>query len=122
MHEMSLAQSLLDIVRQEMQAHALTQLKEVKVTCGRLSGVVPEAMHTAFTALIRQTDLDGASLELELIPLQLCCAHCQTIFSPQDESSLAVLAAFAPCPTCHQEIGHQVLAGKELNIEYIEGE
>ena len=119
MHEMSLVQSLLDIVRQEMQAHALIQLKEVKVTCGRLSGVVPEAMHTAFTALTRQTDLDGASLELEVIPLQLCCAHCQTIFSPQCEGSLA---AFAPCPTCHQEIGHQVLAGKELNIAYIEGE
>lgn len=116
---MSLVQSLLDIVRQEMRAHEIAQLQEVKVTCGRISGVVPDALHMAFTALTRQTDLDGASLKLEVIPLQLCCGGCETHFSPEEEGSLA---AFAPCPTCGQEIGHRVLTGQELNIEYIEGE
>ena len=119
MHELSLVQSLLGIVRQEMQAHELTQLKEVKVVCGRISGVVPEALHMAFSALIRQTDLQGASLKLELVPVRLCCGQCQTPFSPEMEGSLA---AFAPCPACGQEIGHRVLAGQELNIEYIEAE
>ena len=119
MHEMSLVQSLLYIVRQEMQAHELTQIKEVKVSCGRISGVVPEALHMAFAALTQQTDLDGATLELEVIPLQLCCGQCETPFSPEQEDPLA---AFAPCPACGQEIGHRVLAGQELNIDYIEAE
>lgn len=119
MHEMSLVQSLLDIVRQEIRAHELTTLKAVKVTCGRLSGAVPDALHMAFTALTRDTDLDGARLDLELVPVKLQCGECGENFSPSDNESLA---AFAPCPACGQEIGHRVVSGQDLNIEYIEAE
>mgnify|MGYP006275353521 FL=1 len=118
MHEMSLTQSLLDIVRQEMNSHGLTRLLEVKVACGRLSGVVPDAMHMAFTALTQDTDLCGACLNLEPVPLKLCCAECGTQFCPEQDC----LAAFAPCPACGQEIGHRIVSGQELNIEYIEAE
>ncbi|MFO7875826.1 MAG: hydrogenase maturation nickel metallochaperone HypA [Desulfovermiculus sp.] len=119
MHEMSLVQSLLDIVRQEIRAHELTRLKTVRVTCGRLSGAVPDALHMAFTALTRDTALDGASLDLEIVPVKLQCGQCGKNFSPQDHG---LLAAFAPCPACGQEIGHRVVSGQELNIEYIEAE
>jgi hydrogenase nickel incorporation protein HypA/HybF len=119
MHELSLVQSLLDIVRQELRAHELTRLKAVKVTCGRLSGAVPDALHMAFTALTRDTDLDGSRLDLEMVPVKLQCGECGKSFSSPDKGSLA---AFAPCPSCGQEIGHRVVSGQDLNIEYIEAE
>jgi hydrogenase nickel incorporation protein HypA/HybF len=121
MHEMSLVQSLLDIVRQEMDTHTLTCLQTVKVSCGRLSGVVPDALHMAFDALTRNTDWHGAVLDLEIVPLCLRCTQCGNTFSPKEDSP-GTLAAFAPCPVCGQEIGHQVISGQELNIEYIEAE
>lgn len=119
MHEMSLVQSLLDIVRQEIRANDLTRLKAVKLRCGRLSGAVPDALHMAFTALTRDTDLDGARLDLEVLPVELECGQCGKKFSPPDQGSLA---AFAPCPVCGQEIGHRVMCGQDLSIEYIEAE
>ncbi|MFP4048368.1 MAG: hydrogenase maturation nickel metallochaperone HypA [Desulfovermiculus sp.] len=83
MHELSLVQSLLDIVRQELRAHKLTRLKAVKVTCGRLSGAVPDALHMAFTALTRDTDLDGSCLELEIISVKLQCGQFGQLHGPR---------------------------------------
>ncbi len=121
MHEMSLVQSLLDIVRQEMDVHKLTRLQTVKVNCGRLSGAVPDALHMAFDALTRNTDLHGAELDLEVIPFSLHCTHCGQTFSLKGDEQ-GTLAGFAPCPTCGQKIGHRVISGQELHIEYIEAE
>lgn len=121
MHEMSLVQNIVDIARQEMASHGLTRLKSVKIACGKLSGVVPDALHMAFRSLTAQTDLEGAGLELEMVPVRLCCAQCGHTFCAQNDEP-AFLAAFVPCPECGQEVGHRVLAGQELNIEYIEAE
>ncbi|WP_027369287.1 hydrogenase maturation nickel metallochaperone HypA [Desulfovermiculus halophilus] len=121
MHEASLVQSMLDIVRQEMHTHGLTRLTAVKVVCGRLSGVVPDALHMAFQAMTRQTELDNASLDLEIVPLRLRCAQCGNDFCPEQEDC-GSLAVFAPCPFCGQDAGHRILCGQELNIEHIEAE
>ena len=119
MHEMSLMQGLLDIVRQEMAAHQARHLQVVKVTCGQLSGVVPDALDMAFTALTQGTNLEGAKLDLHLDPLHLRCGQCGQTFSPGTEECLA---SFAPCPHCGNEIGHAILSGQDLLIEYIEAD
>ncbi|MCF8031133.1 MAG: hydrogenase maturation nickel metallochaperone HypA, partial [Desulfohalobiaceae bacterium] len=44
MHEMSVAQSLIDIIRNEMDKNAVTTLQTVKVKAGRINAIVPEAL------------------------------------------------------------------------------
>jgi len=119
MHEMSIAQSLLELVRQEMDKNNVSRLLKVKVCCGRLNAVVPDALHLAFEALTRQTDLEGAELEIEEIPLILACGHCGQTFDPGDGDT--VFFHF-PCPACGEDIGHSVQQGRELHIDFIEAE
>lgn len=118
MHEMSLATSLIDIVREEMRKHGVARLSLVRLRCGALANVVPEALSMAFEVLTDGTDLAGARLEMTEEPLRLACGKCGREYSP--EASAA--AIFSPCPFCGEEIGHRVLAGKELYIEHMEVE
>ncbi|KAF0233928.1 MAG: hydrogenase nickel incorporation protein [Desulfovibrionaceae bacterium] len=96
MHEMSIAQSILDIIQQEMEKNGLTQLIRAKVKFGGLTNTVPEALETCFMALTVKTPLESAVFELNRM--------------------------LVPCPACGEDLGHTVLAGKELFIDYIEAQ
>ncbi len=117
MHEMSIVQGLLDIIRQEMGRHGVTRLHEVKVVHGRLTNVVPEALDLAWEVLSKDTEFEGARLVTEEIPLRLRCGACRAEFSPEHLS-----AVLAPCPSCGEELGHEVVAGREMYIAQIEAE
>lgn len=71
MHEMSLVTSLLSIIREEMERHALHRLLQVRARYGALANIVPEALSVAFEALTAGTDWEGAVLQAEEIPLSL---------------------------------------------------
>lgn len=118
MHELSLVVGLLDIVRQEMRKHGAEKLLLVRVRCGALANVVPEALSMAFEVQTVDSDLDGARLELVEEPVRLACGGCGLEFSPRAIPT----ALFAPCPDCGEEIGHRVLSGKEMYIDHIEVE
>ena len=68
MHEMSLVTSLLSIIREEMERHALHRLLQVRVRYGALANIVPEALSVAFEALTAGTDWEGAVLQTERNP------------------------------------------------------
>ena len=114
MHELSIAQSLIALIEDEMVKHGKETLVSVKIKHGRLSAVVPEALEMGFTALTMDTRLAGAEIVLEETPVVLRCRACAKEFTPEGSS------AFAPCPACGEELGHTVLSGRELYIEYLE--
>jgi hydrogenase nickel incorporation protein HypA/HybF len=115
MHELAIAQNLLEIIREEMKKHEKTRLITVKVKHGRLSSVVPEALEMAFTSMTMDTSLADAALVMESVPLTLKCHSCGKEFSPENASHI-----FIPCTHCGEEVGHEVVSGKELFIEYLE--
>lgn len=116
MHELSIAQSLIGIIKDEMEKHGLTKLHAVRVKHGRLAALVPEALAFAFEACTLGTPMEGVQLELSEIPIILKCSECDTEFSP-DKSDL-----FMPCPKCGEGLGHRVLQGKELYLDNMEAE
>lgn len=118
MHEMSIAEAMLDIIRDEMNRNKASRLLSVRVSCGVLSQVVPEALDLGFTVMTKDTDLEGARLDIVREDLCLACGRCQQEFYPEP----GLLALVAPCPHCSQETGHQVLRGKNLSIEHLEVE
>ncbi|NJB66556.1 hydrogenase nickel incorporation protein HypA/HybF [Desulfobaculum xiamenense] len=117
MHEMSIAQSLIGIIQEEMKKHELTKLRTVRVKYGKLAAIVPDSLQFAFEACVIGTPLEGATLEMELLPLKLKCGECGTLFSPEDPNTL-----FVPCPKCGEGLGHEVLQGKELYLDNMEAE
>ena len=112
MHEMAIAQSLLDIVLQ----HAARQpgrVTRVKLQVGQMTQVVPEALEFGFQALAQGTAAEKATLEIEIIPLSVHCEGCgQTAFL----ETYRFL-----CPKC-QSPQVKLLTGRELAVEYLEVE
>lgn len=116
MHEMSLAVSLLDIIRQEMEKHRAERLVRISLRYGALANVVPESLLLAFEVQSQGTPFEGARLELTEEALRLRCNACGREFAPE----AAVAGLFSACPGCGEDFGHQVLAGKELYIDHLE--
>ena len=111
MHELSLAQSILNIVKEHTPPEQIGAVRCVRVQVGRLAGVVAESLEFCFTALVAETELEATRLELETIPLRLACADCrETLESEGDVFS---------CPSCG---GHQttIVSGMELWVTEIE--
>lgn len=117
MHELSLVQGIVDIVKQEMENHGLTKLLKVRVKYGRLAQVVPDALQMGWEVMTNGTPFAGAELELEEIPLRVACCKCATEFSPVETEGLLMT-----CPSCGEDFGHKVLSGREFYLDEIEAE
>ncbi len=118
MHEMSITDSLLGMVREELARHGAQKLILVRVRYGPLANLVPEAMEMAFEVLTAGTEFEGAKLELAATPLVLGCTACGREFSPEGGSP----SPFVPCPACGAELGHSVISGRELYLDHLEAE
>src|SRR3954447_14334145 len=76
MHEMAIAESVLNIAFGEMDRRAATRLTKVKLSIGEFSGVVKEALEFAFSALTHDTRAADAEFEIEVVPLKAECSTC----------------------------------------------
>jgi hydrogenase nickel incorporation protein HypA/HybF len=111
MHEMSIAQSLVDILREEMVRHNAGNLRSVKLHVGQLSAIVPESLSFCFQVITSGTDMEGAVLNMEVIPLRGTCEDCRQEFEIKEYVFV--------CPNCS---GTRVRtdAGQELSIVEME--
>lgn len=117
MHEMSIAHSLIDLIREETKNHEGRRLLRVKVRHGVLAGIVPEALEMAFLVLTEKTDLEGVVLETEEDPLRMQCGACGHEFIAPGTRASALISA---CPECQEEFGHKVLSGREMFLDQME--
>jgi hydrogenase nickel incorporation protein HypA/HybF len=111
MHEMSIAQSLIDIIQEEMDRHQATSLRSVRLNIGQLSAVVPESLSFCFEVITTGTPLEGAELIMNMVPLTGACRSCGETFEIENY-------AFT-CPKCDSpEI--DTVSGQDLSIVEME--
>jgi len=113
MHEMGIANSILEAVASEMRRHRETRATKVGVRIGELTAVDAESLRFCFEALSRDTDLEGLQLEIELCPRRHRCDPCGQTFSVRDYD-------FA-CPQCGT-METKYVSGDELELAYVEVE
>lgn len=111
MHELSIAEGILDIVRQYLPEGDHKGVKAVRMKVGTLAGVVPDSLEFCFSAIIQGTSLQGATLEIEHIPLVVECRQCKA----RSESELSMFV----CPSCGDG-KVTVISGQELQVTEIE--
>ena len=111
MHELSVVQSILEIVQQHLPDGNAKSVKAIRVKVGEMSGVAPESLEFCFASLAQNTPLRNATLQIDLVPYSLHCAQCATTFTSNDGTMI--------CPICG---GHEaeVLSGDELRVSEIE--
>ncbi len=113
MHELSIAQSVLDAVGKELGSRPGAVLRTVGLRVGELAGVDDESLRFSWDCLTRDTAYQGVALEIENRAWQRHCPLCGLIF--------AVFDAQTTCPQCGtQETEHE--CGDELDIAYLEVE
>ena len=113
MHEMGIANSVLESVRTEAQRFPGRHIYKVGVRIGELAGVDPEAMRFCFEALVRGTDLEPLSLDVDYRPRRHECQACGRSF-------VAPLEDLA-CPQCGAT-DSRFIGGDELELAYLEVE
>ncbi len=113
MHELSIAQSIMQIVFAEAgRSHARRVLK-VSLKIGELSGVFPESLSFCFELLSRGTIVEGALFEIERVPLQGYCTLCDKRFLIENH-----LYRCRHCGSSKIEL----ISGHELQVDCIEVE
>ena len=80
MHELGIADSILDAVRAEAAKRPGVRVAKVCVRVGALSGVVPDALSFGFECLVQGTDLEPLALVIENVPRRQRCPHCDFTF------------------------------------------
>ena len=111
MHELSIAQSILDTVLTEKQARDLDTVESVTVRVGAMSGVLPDALQFCFEAIRIDTPLDGCDMIIEPVPIRIACRAC--------DRSTTVDSFLFVCPAC-ESVHVDVIEGYDLEIAYIE--
>jgi hydrogenase nickel incorporation protein HypA/HybF len=111
MHELSIIASLFEILLEKAGEQQALKITRVKLNVGRLSGVVPEALETAFEFYKKGTIAETAELEIEELPLKVMCQSCRWE---------ALLDGYIfVCPSCNST-NLKILQGTELLLEKIE--
>jgi len=111
MHELSIANSVLDAVRAEIQRRPGARLLKVGLRVGELAGVDPEALSFGFQALVQGTEFEAASLEIDARPRRQRCPECDREFIVRDYDTA--------CPDCGA-VRTECVGGDELELAYLE--
>ena len=79
MHEMALAEGILDIVLSYADKNEAKKVTEISVLVGEMTGVVDESLEFCFTSIAKDTKAEGAKLILKRIPLVARCLECGSL-------------------------------------------
>lgn len=83
MHEMSLAQALVDRAAELARRDGCQRILAIDVRIGVLSGVMRDALEFCFPAAARGTLLEGAVLRVTEVPLKALCRACGRASQPE---------------------------------------
>ncbi len=108
MHELSIALSILDLAAEEAQRHGSVRVLEIHLKLGRLSGVVKEALLSAYELARTSTRFEEAQLVVEEVQVLVRCPACRTTRAVVSEQQLCC----AECGTPSAE----VVRGRDLAV------
>ncbi|HLP97431.1 MAG TPA: hydrogenase maturation nickel metallochaperone HypA [Sideroxyarcus sp.] len=92
MHEMSLAESVVDLVEYRARNNGWQHIKGVRLEIGKLSGVEPDAIRFCFDAVAGGTLAEGAALDIVEQDGIAWCFDCAR--------TIALAVRGDPCPEC----------------------
>lgn len=111
MHEMGIAASVLDIVRDHVPDARGGQVRRVYVRVGELSGVQPDSLAFCFEAIVQGTPFRRARMVVERVPAVRACRTCGTRFAHG--------APLTACPGCGG-VDAPLVSGDELMVSEVE--
>lgn len=111
MHEMSLAEGILQIAEETARTHSASEVRTVVLEIGALSHVEEQALRFCFDAVTRGTVADGARLDVLPVPGVAWCMPCG--------ESVPLARLGDACPRCGS-YQLQVVGGTEMKVWEVE--
>lgn len=107
MHELTVAESILEIVTNAAQKRRITG---ISLVIGEFTSISPDSLKFCFDLISRGTIAEGAVLSLTGVETAFRCKHCSFEFG---------LDSSGVCPCCGQNSGEMV-RGREFYVESID--
>lgn len=111
MHELSIAQNIVDIVGQYVPPADQQRVRKVLVRIGAMAGVIPDSLTFCFSAVIHHTPLAQAVMEIEHVPFTITCHSCNQTSTAEPGIAL--------CPACGS-LDTDITSGTELQVVSID--
>ncbi|HHI00042.1 hydrogenase maturation nickel metallochaperone HypA [Thermovirga sp.] len=115
MHELSLIEALIEELEKQNELNKWGKVLKVNLKVGAMRQVIPEVMTFAFEVSTEGTFLDGAKLELDIVPIKWRCKACGNEWDEERATNGGL------CEKCGS-IDVELLSGMELEIESLEVE
>jgi len=113
MHEFGIVEDILATINKIATEQKFKKINRVTIQVGKLRQVIPENLQFAFSVLAENTIAANAQLVIDEIPITIRCQSC---------NQKATIADFTYiCPHCNSS-DLEILTGKEIILETIEGE
>ena len=107
MHELSIASSLMDLCLETALKNNAVSIKRIKIKVGKMSGVMPHFLQSAFEAVQKNTIAENAVLEIVEEEIEIQCKGC-------GQKTKMETYAFI-CPACGSpEL--EILSGNDLQL------
>ena len=117
MHELSMAQGIIDAVLKTAEENNATEVNEVTIEVGRLAMINPEQLEFMLGVLVENTLMEDAEITFEEIPIEMDCHDCdfhgEAVLDDSDH-----YAPLVKCPEC-DSLSVEVLNGKDIVVKNI---
>lgn len=110
MHELGIMYEVVKTVESFARKNNVEKIDTLVLQIGELSPVVPRYIKECYSAAIDGTLLQDTKLEIEILPGNALCKHCNKVFN--------ILENNKKCPEC-EEVDWELLCGKEFMIKEI---
>ncbi len=111
MHEMSLCEGVLQIIKAEAKNQKFCTVKRVILDVGVLSGVEISALEFAFDVVMQGSVAENATLEINKLQAHAWCMQCAEVVTVKER--------YDACPKC-EGYQLQISSGDELKIRELE--
>ena len=113
MHELAIAQGIIEIVNSEAKKNGFERVLEINLKIGEFSGIIPECLLEFFPVAAASTPAEGAELRIDTVDAQFKCADCGYEGRADRKN--------ACCPAC-RSTAIKMTAGRELYVENLKVE
>lgn len=117
MHELSMAQGILNAVIDTAENNNATEVTEVTIELGRLAMINPEQLKFILGVLVENTIAQDAEIIFEEIPVEVECSQCNfhgtAVLDDKDH-----YAPMVKCPEC-DSLAVEVLNGRDIVVKNI---
>ena len=110
MHELSICQSILNTIENELDIAELENIREIHLKVGMLACIEPEILKNVFQFIKADTAFQNSELFIEVVDVSAECKNCGNTFKV--EKYIFV------CPLCGEPASN-ITDGRELLISKI---